>query len=361
MIAEIGSPVFSFPHIRGDMFAFKVEDMARDDASSRDLAARVERLESLLAISRLMNATSNQGQLIQGIAREISTYLGADRCAIYFHNRLTDELYTHVGTARSEGTQVRMPSNRGIIGQVFSSGDVRNVRDAAKDPLFSNAHGDEAQTILAYPLRNRRKEPIGVIELLNKKADPGYFTKDDEEFLQEVADQIGGLVDMMLRREEMAHRNELLEAQMERLSGFEYLVEDRTVINTVFKYNRKLHYWAGLIGMILLVLMSITSLVMVRSDDFRSVMLDLHTGSIFAGYSHAYIYTDIVACVTLAICLSGFLMYAYPPLNRWMRAKKDRLSRFMIQAGVRQINQNRRVQEGLRKVLGGPDKPSGKT
>ena len=88
---------------------------------------------------------------------------------------------------------------------------------------------------------------------------------------------------MMLRREEMAHRNELLEAQMERLSGFEYLVEDRTVINTVFKYNRKIHYWAGMIGMILLVLMSITSLVMVRSDDFRSVMLDLHTGSIFAG------------------------------------------------------------------------------
>ena len=342
--------------------------MAREDAFSRDLTARVERLESLLAISRLMNATSNQGRLIHGIAREISTYLGADQCAIYFHNRLTDELYTHVGSPPGTGrassdkdTQIRMPSDRGIAGHVFSSGDVRNVLDASKDPLFSNANGDETHTILAYPLRNRRKEPIGVIELLNKKVDPGYFTKDDEEFLHEVAEQIGGLVDMMLRREEMAHRNELLEAQLERLSGFEYLVEDRTVINTVFKYNRKIHYWAGMIGMILLALMSITSLVMVRSDDFRSLMLDLHTGSIFAGYSYAYIYTDIVACVTLAICLSGFLMYAYPPLNRWMRAKKDRLSRFMIQAGVRQINQNRRVQEGLRKVLGGPNKPSGKT
>ena len=341
-------------------FVFEVGDMAQDGEFSQDLAARIERLESLLAISRLMNVTSNQGRLISGIAREISTYLEADQCSIFFHNRLTNELYTHVVAGIEKDTQVRIPSNRGIAGHVFNSGDVRNVLDASKDPLFSNVLGYETHTLLVYPLRNRRGEAIGVMELLNKKGDPGYFTKDDEDFLHEVAAQIGGLVDMMLRREEMAHRNELLEAQMERLSGFEYLVEDRTVINTVFKYNRRVHYWAGMAGMILLVLMSITSLVMVRSETLRSVMLDLHTGSFLAGYSNAYIYTDIVAYVTLTICLSGFLMYAYPPLNRWMRAKKDRISRFMIQAGVRQLNQNRRVQEGLRKVLGGRDKPSGK-
>ena len=336
--------------------------MAQESELSQDLTARVERLESLLTISRLMNATSNQGRLISGIAHEISTYLEAEQCSIFFHNRLTDELYTHVGAGGEKDTQVRIPSDRGIAGHVFKSGDVRNVLDTSKDPLFSNVLGYETRTMLAFPLHNRRGEVIGVLELLNKQDDPGYFTKDDEDFLHEVAAQIGGLVDMMLRREEMAHRNELLEAQMERLSGFEHLVEDRTVINTVFKYNRKIHYWAGLVGMILLAIMSITSLVMVRSSlDLEKMMLDLHTGELFVGPINAYIYTDIVAYVTLTICLSGFLMYAYPPLNRWMRAKKDRLSRFMIQAGVRQHNQNRRVQEGLRKVLGGGDKPSGKT
>lgn len=336
--------------------------MAQDSEFSQDLAARVERLESLLAISRLMNVTSSQGRLISGIAREISTYLDADQCSIFFHNRLTNELYTHTGVGIAKDTQVRFPSDRGVAGHVFNSGDVKNVIDASKDPLFANVVGHDTHTMLVYPLRNRRGEAIGVMELLNKKGDPGYFTEDDEDFLHEVAEQIGGLVDMMLRREEMAHRNELLEAQMERLSGFEHLVEDRTAINTVFKYNRKIHYWAGLVGMILLAIMSITSLVMVRSAlDLEKMMRDLHTGELFAGPGSAYIYTDIVAYVTLTICLSGFLMYAYPPLNRWMRAKKDRISRFMIQAGVRQHNQNRRVQEGLRKVLGGRDKPSGKT
>ena len=336
--------------------------MAQESEFSQDLTARVERLESLLVISRLMNATSNQGRLISGIAHEISTYLDADQCSIFFHNRLTDELYTHVGAGIEKDTQVRIPSDRGIAGHVFKSGDVRNVLDTSKDPLFSDILGYETRTMLAFPLHNRRGEVIGVLELLNKKGDPGYFTKDDEDFLHEVAAQIGGLVDMMLRREEMAHRNELLEAQMERLSGFEHLVEDRTAINTVFKYNRKIHYWAGMVGMILLAIMSITSLVMVRSSlDLEKMMLDLHTGEFFVGPINAYVYTDIVAYVTLTICLSGFLMYAYPPLNRWMRAKKDRLSRFMIQAGVRQHNQNRRVQEGLRKVLGGRDNPSGKT
>ena len=47
--------------------------MAQDSELSQDLTARVERLESLLTISRLMNATSNQGRLISGIAHEIST------------------------------------------------------------------------------------------------------------------------------------------------------------------------------------------------------------------------------------------------------------------------------------------------
>jgi len=338
--------------------------MALDAEKSEGLSARVERLEALLALSRLMNATSNQEHLISGIAGEVSQYLNADRCSIWFHDRLTNELYTHVATGIEKGTQIRLPVDRGIAGHVFRTGEVRNVLDADQDSLFSSAvsrqTGYETKTILAYPLCNRRNESIGVMQLLNKMDEPGYFTQDDEDFLNEVADQIGGLVDMMLRRDEMAHRNEMLETQMERLSGFEYLVEDRTAINTVFKYNRKVHYWTGMIGMLLLALMAGTSLVMVRVDDLRSLMLSIHNGSILTGYSYYYIYTDIVSWITLTICLSGFLMYAYPPLNRWMKAKKDRISRFMLQESVRQLNQNRRVREGLRKVLGGKGKRSGK-
>ena len=58
--------------------------MAQDSELSQDLTARVERLESLLAISRLMNATSNQGRLISGIAHEISTYLEAETVFNFF-------------------------------------------------------------------------------------------------------------------------------------------------------------------------------------------------------------------------------------------------------------------------------------
>ena len=240
---------------------------------------------------------------------------------------------------------------------------MKNVQDASKEPLFSSTvarqTGYETHTMLAYPLRNRRGEAIGVMQLLNKKDDPGYFTQDDEDFLDEVAEQIGGVLDLVLRKDEMSHRNALLEAQMERLSSFEYLMEDRTAINTVFKYNRKVHYWTGMIGMAVLALMAVTSLVMVRSNDLRSLMLELHIGSTFIGYSYYYIYTDIASWITLAICGSGLLMYVYPPLNRWMKAKKDRISRFMLQESVRKLNQNRRVQEGLRKVLGGKDDGKG--
>jgi len=194
--------------------------------------------------------------------------------------------------------------------------------------------------LLTYPLKNRRKKAIGVFQLLNKKAEPGYFTEDDEAFLQELVDQISDLLDLILRKDELAQRNAVLESQMQQLSSVEYLIGDRTAINTVFKYNRKIHYWGGVAGLILLTLMAVTSLIMVRSDDLRSLMLGLHTGTGFGlGYRY-YIFTDTVSILTLAVCLTGLLMYIYPPLNRWLKAKKDRILKDKLQAGIQQAGKS---------------------
>ena len=84
--------------------------MADNREISQDLSDRVERLEVLLTISRLMNATSNQERLINSIAGEVSDYLDADRCSIWFHDRLTDELYTHVATGIEKVTRSDCPA-----------------------------------------------------------------------------------------------------------------------------------------------------------------------------------------------------------------------------------------------------------
>ena len=136
--------------------------MAQDSEHAQDFAARIERLESLLTISRLMNATSNQERLINGIAREIATYVEADQCLIFFHSRLTDELYTHIVTGSEQDTQIRIPSNRGIAGHVFNRRCEKCFGCLTRPLFFRCGGGYETHTILAYPLHNRRKEVIGV-------------------------------------------------------------------------------------------------------------------------------------------------------------------------------------------------------
>ena len=294
-----------------------------------ELAHRVARLEMLLKISRMMNATSNPGTLIRSIAEEVGSYVKADRCSIYFYNREANELYTYLAMGLEEGQQIRVPSGVGIAGYVFQSGEVLNVPDVDQDPRFdkeaAKRTGYKTRSMLTYPIRNRRGKAIGVFQLLNKQEQPGHFTGEDEAFLGELVEQIADLLDLILRKDELARRNAELEAQMAQLSSFDYLIGDRTLINSMFRYNRKVHYWIGMAGMAFLALMAVTSLVMVRSHDFRKLMVGLHMGTGFGLGGNYYIYTDVIAVLTLILCGSGVLIYVYPPLNRWLKAKKDEL------------------------------------
>ena len=64
------------------------------EALVNELRTRVERLELLLMIGRMMHATSDQEELINSIAMAVGHYLDADRCSIFFHDKVTDELYS---------------------------------------------------------------------------------------------------------------------------------------------------------------------------------------------------------------------------------------------------------------------------
>ena len=313
-----------------------------------ELRTRVERLELLLMIGRMMSATSDQEELINSIALAVGHYLDADRCSIFFHDKMTDELYTHLAVRTDgqadaailslEGQQIRIRSDEGIAGHVFQNSEGLNVRDTQVDGRFTGSTdkktGYATQSILCIPLKNRRGRSIGVLQLLNKQTDPGYFTHDDEIFVRELVEQVGELMELILKRDELEKRNALLEQQMQDLSSIEYLVGDRTTINAAFRHNRSIHYWTGLVGLFLLALMAITSLGMVHYDPWRKVLLALHTGT-FLGLGHRYYYfTDAVSILTLLICLSGLLMYVYPPLNRWLKSKKDQILRGKLESAA---------------------------
>ena len=226
--------------------------MPEEEAIVNELRMRVERLELLLMIGRVMHATTDQEELVNSIALAVGHYLDADRCSIFFHDRLTDELYTHVALRtdggvdesilKLEGQQIRIKSNEGLAGHVFQTGEVLSVADTSVDPRFTGSTdkktGYSTQNMLSFPLKNRRERTIGVLQLLNKQSDPGYFTPDDENFVGELVEQISDLMELVLKRDELEQRNALLEEQMNQLSSVDYLIGDRTAINSAFRYNR---------------------------------------------------------------------------------------------------------------------------
>lgn len=152
--------------------------------------------------------------------------------------------------------------------------------------------------------------------MLNKQDKPSNFTKDDEAFLKDLVGQISDFLDLILRKEELAQRNVVLEAQIQELSSFDYLIKDRTAINTLFRYNRKVHYWRGLVGLVLLALMAVTSLLMIRFDSLRQVMVGLHT--VFGLGFRYYYYTDI----TIGPLFFRSVDVCLPPLTSWLKVQK---------------------------------------
>ncbi|XP_066090038.1 cGMP-specific 3',5'-cyclic phosphodiesterase isoform X1 [Saccopteryx bilineata] len=81
---------------------------------------------------------------------------------------------------------IRLEWNKGIVGHVAAQGEPLNIKDAYEDPRF-NAEVDQitgyrTQSILCMPIKNHRKEVVGVAQAINKKSgNGGTFTEKDEK------------------------------------------------------------------------------------------------------------------------------------------------------------------------------------
>jgi Nif-specific regulatory protein len=88
-----------------------------------------------------------------------------------------------------DGGELRIPDNRGVVGQVIRTGEPLRV-DASTEPGQINHDVDselgyQTQTLLCVPLRGSSGELFGAFELINKCE--GSFTPQDEVALTELA------------------------------------------------------------------------------------------------------------------------------------------------------------------------------
>lgn len=149
---------------------------------------RVGQLEAMLQIAHQWNQTREVGPLLEQMAAAATRLLEADRASIFLWDRRTKTLVGRPALG-VEGGELRVPDDRGVVGQVVQTGQPLRV-DSMTEPERINRQIDESlgyetRTILCVPLRSQSGEVIGAFELINKIE--GIFDAEDESVLAELA------------------------------------------------------------------------------------------------------------------------------------------------------------------------------
>ncbi|MEA5572060.1 GAF domain-containing protein [Calothrix sp. UHCC 0171] len=182
-----------------------------DERRFRDFAASIgiilESCQSFYVAARnqrgataLLRATQTLGQsldlevTLQIVMEQARILMQADRSTLFLHRKEMGELWTKIAAVDDNNEmEIRIPSNRGIVGYVASTGEALNIPDAYKDPRFDpntdQKTGYLTRNILCLPVFNSANELIGVTQLINKQQ--GSFTASDEEFMRAFNIQAG--------------------------------------------------------------------------------------------------------------------------------------------------------------------------
>src|SRR5206468_3378164 len=148
-------------------------------------------LTQLLEVSRSFAVATELDPLLKTIAEACCAMLGCERSSIFLYDAPADQLWTKVALQTSE---IRVPSGAGIVGHVFKSNAVFHCADPYNDPRFNRdvdkRTGFTTRNILAAPMVDLERKPVGVIQAINKNSSAG-FEAADEALIQLLADQAG--------------------------------------------------------------------------------------------------------------------------------------------------------------------------
>ncbi|KAJ3388489.1 hypothetical protein HDU92_001448 [Lobulomyces angularis] len=144
-----------------------------------------KKVQVLLDTTKSLGSTLNIDELIRMIMDSAKNLLTADRCSLFLADGPDNKsLLAHVQGPDSI-QDIRINSNQGIAGYVFTSGESVNIPDAYSDSRFNPAidkqTGYLTRNILCMPIKNVSGVSIGVTQMINKHSGP--FGHEDESIL----------------------------------------------------------------------------------------------------------------------------------------------------------------------------------
>lgn len=196
-------------HLNGDEvrdIAQIVKDRSNGDYSSA-LSSILNRVSDLLNIS---------GQLLDNLLQiliEITSSIAkAKRGTLFLLDPETDELFSRV-FGGEKTIEIRFPAEKGIAGEVFSTGKAIIVENAYSDHRFNSdidsQTGYKTNNLFCIPIRiNTNNKPVGVLELVNLETMP--LDKKTVEILMKVTNDSANVLKNAQQFEQIrqSHENE---------------------------------------------------------------------------------------------------------------------------------------------------------
>ncbi len=137
------------------------------------------------SLARILDVTQKLAEpfdlvhMLTEVVQAGESVLASDKAALWLFEQDTDELVMRVPHLTP---QPRIATGEGLVGECLASREIINLSDAYSDPRFrgavDRATGYKTQSILNVPLLGREKQPVGVLQLLNKHS--GAFDANDE-------------------------------------------------------------------------------------------------------------------------------------------------------------------------------------
>ena len=159
---------------------------ARRETVTRTLGP--EALTQILDVTRKLAAPFELAQMLAEVVQATKDVLGADDGSLWLYEKERAELVMRVTTGMEP---VRVPADRGIVGECVRTRAIINVPDCYADPRFNpevdKRSGYHTRCMLTLPLVGLDDALVGVLQILNKRL--GTFDAYDEELAAALAAQ----------------------------------------------------------------------------------------------------------------------------------------------------------------------------
>jgi sigma-B regulation protein RsbU (phosphoserine phosphatase) len=136
-------------------------------------------LRRVLEVTRKLSAPFDLDNMLTEVVDAARNILNADRGTVFLYDEVANELVVRVAT---ELGHIRIPADKGIVGESAQTRKLINVPDCYTDSRFNRAidkeTGYRSRCMLTIPLIGFEDSLVGILQILNK--DEGVFDEQDE-------------------------------------------------------------------------------------------------------------------------------------------------------------------------------------